>query len=129
MGRIPLLIDAKLVRQARASGSLFKRTPTAQFEFWAMLGRVMEAVLTGENVVKLKEIAGVDDVDAVLALTRTKKGRERARAVIARHKGPVYGADPDQPDVVIETRPDRMSRRGKFINRRFTELPVAAARP
>ena len=122
MSTIPLRIDTDLVNQARASGSLFERPPTAQIEFWAKLGRVMEAVLSGESVATVKQLSRVEEIDEVLALTRTEKGRKKALAVISRHKGPVYSADPEEPGIVVETRPDGTKHRGKFVNRRFTEL-------
>ena len=128
MSTIPLRIDTELVNQARTTGSLFERPLTAQIEFWAKLGRAIEAVLTGESVATVKQIARVDKIDEVLAMTRTERGRGKARAVIARHKGPVYGVDPASPAVMIETQPDGTVQRGKFVNRKFVPLSRAALR-
>jgi hypothetical protein len=122
MSTIPLRIDTELVHQARAAGSLFERPPTAQIEFWAKLGRAVEAVLTGESVAVVKQLARVEKIDEVLALTRTERGREKARAVIAQHKGPIYSTDPASPEVIVETQPDGRRRRGRFENRKFIPL-------
>jgi hypothetical protein len=119
---IPLRIDSELVNQARNSGALHDRPPTAQIEHWAKLGRVLDSVLSGASVAQVKQLSRVDDLEAILALTQTPEGRARARAVIARHKGPIYTADPEKPDVIIEKSPDGTSRRGRFINRQFVPI-------
>lgn len=126
MPTVPLRIDSELVNQARSAGSLFERPPTAQIEFWAKLGRVMEAVLTSASIAAVKQRARVKNLDEVLALTRTKKGRQKALAVIARHKGPVYTVDPNASHVILEKLPDGTVRRGKFVNRCFVEDPPGA---
>ena len=46
---------ALTVNEARESAALMDRTPTAQIEFWAKLGRVMEGVLTHDAIVTVKE--------------------------------------------------------------------------
>ena len=126
MSTIPLRIDADLVNEARQSAAVMDRTPTAQIEFWAKLGRVLEAVLSHDAVVLMKTAARVRDVDELLARANTPQGRQRALAEIARHKGPVYSSDPSQPGVIVETRSDGSKRRGRFVNRRFTPLGPGA---
>jgi hypothetical protein len=116
---IPLRIDSELVNQARNSGALHDRPPTAQIEHWAKLGRVLDSVLSGASVAHVKQLSRVDDLEAILALTQTPEGQAKARAVIARHKGPIYTADPEKPDVIIEKSADGTSRSGRFINRQF----------
>jgi len=120
---IPMRIDSELVNLARNSGALHDRPPTAQIEHWAKLGRVLDSVLSGTSVAHVKQLSRVDDLEAILALTQTPEGQAKARAVIARHKGPIYTADPDKPDAVIEKLPDGTSRPGRFINRQFVSAP------
>lgn len=127
MSTIPLRIDTDLVNVARKSAALMDRTPTAQIEFWAKLGRVMEAVLTHDAIVTVKEASQVKKLDELLAMVSTPEGKMRALAEIRRHKGPTYSADPDEPGVIIESLPDGSRRRGRFVNRRFTALAVANA--
>ena len=122
MSTIPLRIDTDLVNVARESAAVMDRTPTAQIEFWAKLGRVMEQVLTHDALVTVKEASRVKRLDELLAMVATPKGKQRALALIRRHKGPTYSADPTKPGVIIETRPDGSKRRGKFSNRHFMPL-------
>ena len=122
MSSVPLRIDSELVNQARSTGALFDRPPTAQIEHWAKLGRVLESVLSGGSVAKVKQRGNVDDLDEIVTLSQSEKGRKKALAIIAKHAGPVYEADPNQPDVVIERYPDGSMRRGRFANRQFVPI-------
>lgn len=122
MSSVPLRIDSELVNQARTAGALFDRPPTAQIEHWAKLGRVLDSVLVGESVAKVKQRGNVADLDRVVALSQSEAGRKKALALIARHAGPVYETDPQSPDLVLERRADGSLRRGRFANRQF--VPV-----
>lgn len=122
MSSVPLRIDADLVNQARTAGAVFDRPPTAQIEHWAKLGRVLDRVLAGGSVAKVKQRGNVADLDQVVALSQSEKGRKRALALIAKHGEPVYEADPTRGDVIVERRADGTTRRGRFSNRQF--IPI-----
>lgn len=119
MSSIPLRIDSELVNHARTAGAVFDRPPTAQIEHWAKLGRVLDHVLSGESVAKVKQRGKVADLAEVVALSQSEKGRKRALAMIAKHAGPTYESDPAAPDLLIERRADGSVRRGRFVNRQF----------
>jgi len=119
MASIPLRIDSELVNLARTSGTLFDRPATAQIEHWAKLGRVLESVLSGESVAKVKQRGNVADLDQVVAMSQTQAGRDKALALIAQQAGPVYETDPEAPELIIERRGDGSVRRGRFSNRHF----------
>ena len=122
MSSVPLRIDSELVNLARTAGALFDRPPTAQIEHWAKLGRVLESVLLGESVAKVKQRGNVADLGQVVALSQSEKGRRKALALIAKHAGPVYETDPKTPDIVLERRADGTVRRGRFSNRQFVPI-------
>jgi len=105
-----------------------ERTPTAQIEFWAKLGRVMEGVMSHAGVVALKQVAKVNKLDELLNLSTSPEGKQRAFAEIRRHKGPTYSSDGKEAGVIIETAADGTQRRGRFVNRRFTPLADAGAK-
>ena len=51
----PLRLDAALVRQAKATARLYKRSLPRQIEYWAELGRAMESMLTQEQLIAIRE--------------------------------------------------------------------------
>jgi hypothetical protein len=79
-------------------------------------------VLSGKSIAQVKQLNRVADLDAILTMTQTAVGQSKARALIAKHKGPTYSTDPERPDVIIERLPDGTSRSGKFINRQFVAI-------
>ena len=99
--------------------AIMDRSPTAQVEFWAKLGRVAEAVFAHDRIRLLKETGRVHDLDTLLAKVDTPEGRELAKAEIARHGTPIYGTDPAHPGLIVQKLPDGTKRLGKFVNRQF----------
>lgn len=122
----PLRFDSAFVHEARATATLMDRSPTAQVEFWAKLGRVAEAVFAHDRIILLKETGRVQDLDALLTKVDTAEGRELAKAEIARHGTPIYGTDPTHPEHIVQKLPDGTKRLGKFVNRQFMPLAVGA---
>jgi hypothetical protein len=122
MSTIPLRIDSRLVHEARNAGALDDRSPTAQIEHWAKIGRVVEGVLTVKSLSKVKQLARVNELDSVLRMTQTETGRVRAKVLIAKEQGVTYSADPENPDLVIQRQADGSLLRGRFSNRKFVPL-------
>lgn len=124
----PLRLDAQLVHDARSSAALMDRSPTAQVEFWAKLGRVAESVFSYDRIRTIKQMGQVQDLDSLIARVDTTEGRKLAMAEIQRHGMPTYGTDPKHPGLIIERQPDGTTRVGKFVNRQFVEQGTKAAR-
>ena len=74
---------------------------------------------TSANV---KQRGNVAELDQVVALSQSEKGRKKALALIAKHAGPIYETDPKTPDLVVERRADGSTRRGRFSNRQFVPI-------
>jgi hypothetical protein len=96
-----------------------ERSPTAQVEFWAKLGRVAESVFSHDRIRTIKQMGQVQDLDSLIARIDTKDGRKLALAEIQRHGTPTYGTDPKHPGLIVERQPDGTTRVGKFVNRQF----------
>lgn len=95
------------------------RSPTAQVEFWAKLGRVAESVFSHDRIRTIKQMGQVEDLDSLISRIDTTEGRKLALAEIQRHGTPTYGTDPKYPGLIIERQPDGTTRVGKFVNRQF----------
>lgn len=63
----------------------------------------------------------IQDLDALVPVDGTIKGRELAKAEIARHGTPVYGTDQAHPGMIVQKLPDGTKRLGRFVNRQFVE--------
>ncbi|WP_138223320.1 hypothetical protein [Nibricoccus aquaticus] len=62
------------------------------------------------------------DLDQILTEAQTSTGKARALREISKSGVPVYGSDPNDPSVLIETSPNGDRRRGTFINGHFVAL-------
>ncbi len=115
----PLRVDQALVNQARSAGALADRPATAQIEHWAKLGRVVDAVLTGESAGKLKQLSRVESLADIIAYSQSPEGRRKARAAILQSGVPTYGTHPDFPEAVVQFKADGTKTPGRFVNRQF----------
>ncbi len=116
---MPLRIDGELIREAKASGSVFHRSIAQQVEHWASLGRVLESVLTVSSVAKLKNLNRSVDLERALTGARSAAGRKKTLALLARKKGPLYGVKPDRPGVLLQYEPGKAAVPGEMIEGKF----------
>jgi hypothetical protein len=126
MPTVPLRLDTALVNEARTVAPLFDRTPTAQVEFWAKLGKVAEAVFSTSSIKKLKATSRVENLAQVIASADSPEGRARFAALVRSKGVPLYRSAPGEPGVFIETSPDGAERRGRFVNRQFQHVRAKA---
>ena len=55
---LPIKLSGSLVKEARLSAKVFRRSLTGQIEHWATLGKVIESQLSGESVTRLLQQTG-----------------------------------------------------------------------
>jgi hypothetical protein len=130
------MIDGIKQAASHAQGKLKLKTTHALAD-WAegKLRSASRAAAKVKNLPKFLSEAGnvedarfatlVTDIAAILSRVNTPEGKARAMAEIRKHNTPVYGTDPKEPGVIIETQPDGTRRRGKFVNRHFMPFTVA----
>ncbi|HEX5659093.1 MAG TPA: hypothetical protein VFX59_17985 [Polyangiales bacterium] len=75
----PVKLSDALVEDARETGEIAERSIASQIEHWARLGRVVEAVLRGDEVLALKKRRGSVPLSKALEVD-TPEGHTRFRA-------------------------------------------------
>lgn len=124
---IPIRLSATLASRAREVAGIADRSLTEQVEHWARLGQIVEATVTSSTVSKLKALSYDEKLPALVAGADLPAARARtAVAVRARAKGPLYGADTDDPDVIVRHEPDGTVTRGRFADGAFVPLAPRA---
>ena len=128
----PVKVSDRLMEWAREAAPVAHRSLTAQIEHWAMLGRIVEFIVTYRDVLALKSAGRTlplptfvhpDDVREILMALMSETDRTAVKAWIGRHGGPVYESDPHRADGIIEVRPDGTRLRGRMEGRRFVPDP------
>lgn len=123
----PVKLSDALVLDARIAGEAQERSIAGQVEFWAKLGRSMELLLDGRQVLTLCRNTGAQPLSEALASVDTVAGRQRLADVLASRPYPHFEQHPDQPGLLIRTDKDGKQTTGRFVNRIFTAVEIGAS--
>jgi hypothetical protein len=119
MPSVPVRLSATLADRARDVAAVENRSLTEQVEHWARLGELVESVLSGLSVRRLKTVSHDESLRERLAAADTKAGRQRTARLVRERGGPRYGIAPDDPEIVIRYDVDGRETRGTVIEGEF----------
>lgn len=125
----PVKLSDALVLDARIAGEAQERSIAGQVEFWAKLGRSMELLLDGRQVLTLFQSATVQPLSEALASVDTPAGRKRVADVLENRPYPHFKQHPDQSGLLIRIDEDGRQSVGRFVNRLFKAVDVSANPP
>ncbi len=120
----PVKLSDTLVLDARLAGEIVERSIAGQVEFWARLGRSIDLLLEGEQVLKLCRSAAAQPLSVCLESVDSPKGRERVAAYLQSQYFPHYQPHPDKAGLLVRIDEDGSRTVGRFVNRQFK--PVRA---
>ena len=115
----PVKLSDALILQARLAGEILERSLAGQVEFWAGLGRAIEPLLQGHQVMALRRNAADQPLSACLEQVDTDAGRERVANHLTTIPYPHYEQAPDAPGYLVRIDEDGNRTVGKFVNREF----------
>ena len=116
----PVKLSDEIVLDARLTGELSQRSIAGQVEYWARLGRAIEALLRTEEVLELKRRGDAKPLSTSLGEVETLGGQKRLAAVLAARAYPHFEAAPDHPGLLIKVDEDGTRTLGRFVQRVFT---------
>jgi len=116
----PVKLSDALVLDARIAGETQERSIAGQVEFWAKLGRSVDLLLEGRQVVALRRSAGTQPLSEALASVATPEGRKRLANTLANQPYPHFKQHPGKPGLLIRTDEDGKQTVGRFVNRVFS---------
>ncbi len=120
----PVKVSDALVLDARLMGEVTQRSIAGQIEFWARLGRAVETLLRGDQVLALSQAGKARPLSACLQSVDSPAGRKRLIEHLKTLPFPHYEPAPGGLLVRIEANGKRTT--GRFINRKFHPVRVAA---
>ena len=118
----PVKLSDALVLDARLASKVVERSIAGQIEFWARLGRAVEPLLQGAQVMALCRDAAVQPLSACLDSVDSPQGRRRVAEHLEALPYPHYEAAPGEPGLLIRTDADGQRTAGRFVNRKFQEV-------
>ncbi len=107
-----------LVLDARITGGIAERSIAGQIEFWARLGRALEPLMRGDQILALCR-SGAKPLSACLQTVDSPEGRRRVVEHLDAQPYPHYKPSPDTPGLLIRIEADGRRTQGRFINRQF----------
>jgi hypothetical protein len=119
----PVKLSDSLVLDARMTAEVAERSIAGQIEFWAGLGRAVEGLLRGREVLALRTAHAVRPLSACLKLVNTSEGRQRVVDYLRSQPFPHYEAASDHPGLLVRIDADGTRTFGRFVNRRFEASP------
>jgi len=123
----PVKLSDTLVLDARLTGETVQRSIAGQVEFWARLGRSVDLLLEGQQVIDLCRNGAARQLSDCLESVDTPEGRERVRKLLQSGPFPHYEAHPIRPGLLIRTEANGAVTIGRFVDRRF--VPSRAKKP
>ena len=118
----PVKLSDSLVLDARIAGDLQERSIAGQVEFWAALGRSVEQLLEGRQVMSLRRSGSVEPLSHALAAVETGEGRRRLERVLANQPYPHFEQSPERPGLLVRIDADGTRTLGRFVQRSFVEV-------
>jgi hypothetical protein len=118
----PVKLSDGLVLDARIAGEAQERSIAGQVEFWAKLGRSLDLLLEGRQVLALRRNAGTQPLSEALASVDTPAGRRRVANILAGQPFPHYKPHSGQHGLLVRTDEDGKQTVGRFVNRVFQEM-------
>ena len=115
----PVKLSDALVLDARITGELVERSIAGQVEFWARLGRSIEPLLQGDQILALCRNAATRPLSECLESVDSAQGHERLKAYLDSQPFPHYEAHPNQAGLLIRIDEDGRRTTGRFVNRQF----------
>jgi len=124
----PVKLSDSLVLDARLAGESVERSIAGQVEFWARLGRAIEPLLQGDQVLALCRSAAVRPLSECLKSVDSPEGRRRVSDFLEGQPFPHYEPHPKEPGLLV--RIDATGKRtiGRFVNRRFQAIKVRSGK-
>jgi hypothetical protein len=124
----PVKLSDSLVLDARLAAETVSRSIAGQVEFWARLGRSIELLLEGRQVLALCHNATARPLSECLKSVGTPEGRERLGAYLESRPFPHYQPDADRPGLLVRVDANGGRTVGRFVRRQFRPIGAKTKR-
>jgi hypothetical protein len=115
----PVKLSDSLVLDARLTAEIAQRSIAGQIEFWAGLGRAVEPLLRGREVLALCKTGAARPLAECLERVDSSEGRHRVADYLKSRPFPHYEAASGHPGLLVRIDESGIRTLGRFVNRRF----------
>ena len=118
----PVKLSDSLILDARLTAEIAQRSIAGQIEFWAGLGRAVEGLLRGREVLALRKADAARPLSACFETVDSPEGRQRVAEYLRTRPFPHYEAAAGHPGFLVRIDSDGSRTVGRFVNRRFEPI-------
>ncbi len=120
----PVKVSDSLLLDARIAGAALERSIAGQIEFWAKLGRAIEILLRGDQVLDLCQSGNTRLLSERLESVNSPAGRERVKKYLKTRPYPHYEFG-STPGLLVQIHADGTRTMGRFIKRQFQPIKIS----
>jgi hypothetical protein len=124
----PVKVSDALMLDARVAGRIVERSMAGQIEFWAKIGRALEPLLRGDQMLALCRAGGVKSLSECLASVDSPAGRQRVLKYLKTRPYPHYEAASGRPGFLVRVEANGKRIVGRFVNRQFEPMGVSVGK-
>lgn len=115
----PVKLSSALVLDARLAGKAMERSIAGQVEFWARIGRAVEPLLDGVQMLSLAQKGAARSLSDCLKGVDSPSGRRRVGAFLDSQPFPHYEAHSKNRQCLVRIEANGKRTVGRFVNREF----------
>jgi ParD-like antitoxin of type II bacterial toxin-antitoxin system len=123
----PVKVSDALVLDARLMGEATQRSIAGQIEFWARLGRSIETLLRGDQLLALSKAGKAKPLSACLKSVDSAEGRRRLADHLKSLPYPHFEPAPGSGGLLVKIEANGKRTTGRFVNRKFQPFRSAKA--
>jgi hypothetical protein len=123
----PVKLSDSLVLDARLAGEVVERSIAGQVEFWARLGRSVDLLLEGQQVLALCRNPEAQSLSEVLTSVDSPGGRKRVADYLETQPFPHFRPDPEHLGMLERIEADGTRTVGRFVNRTWVRTGAPTA--
>src|SRR5260221_5568653 len=115
----PVKVSDALILDARLMGEVTQRSIAGQIEFWARVGRAVETLLRGDQMLALCKAGKAQPLSACLKSIDSPEGHKRLVDHLNSLPFPHYEPAPGSAGLLVRIDANGKRTTGKFVNRKF----------
>lgn len=120
----PVKVSDTLILDARLTAEAAERSIAGQIEFWARLGRAIEPLLRGDQVLALRRSGDSKALSDCLQSVDSPEGRQRVAEHLKTRPFPHYEPD-ESSGLLVRIEANGKRSIGRFVNREFQVVKKA----
>jgi len=115
----PVKLSDALVLDARLSAEVEQRSIAGQVEYWASLGKLIDAMLDGKTRTDALKKSGVKPLSELIASVGGAEGDARLNTYLESEPFPHFEPHPTRRGMLIRTDAQGKQSVGRFVDRKF----------